>query len=259
MNRLEGEAVVSIGPQTSRAAGNASAGWMPRPTPTTSKGWPKPALRRCRRDPEAHRSAPRRMHPRATSMLEHRPSSRQQRGCIPWATAPRSDTDRASTWRWSPERGADRPPATRPSSGGEASASAVGVVVSSLDSLHTNTMGAKGSDRPPGHGCQNLVPKGRVRPIGADAKPGDASGATSAATTGAGAGDGDWERLAFRPPQPTSTDHQHGSPRNKPDAVLSRLLPPRSRKRSRLACSSFVTIPPRMLGSINGAKTRGNS
>jgi len=53
-----------------------------------------------------------------------------------------------------------------------------------------------------------------------------------------------------------------GSSREQADADQEWAAPPsstKSRKRSRLACSSFVTIPPRMVGSINGAKTLGSS
>ena len=65
------------------------------------------------------------------------------------------------------------------------------------------------------------------------------------------------------PPAPgEDTALTTGSPREQTDAVQEWAAPPsstKSRKRSRLACSSFVTIPPRMVGSINGAKTLGSS
>ena len=65
------------------------------------------------------------------------------------------------------------------------------------------------------------------------------------------------------PPAPgEDTALTTGSPREQADAVQEWAAAPsstKSRKRSRLACSSFVTIPPRMVGSINGAKTLGSS
>ena len=81
---------------------------------------------------------------------------------------------------------------------------------------------------------------------------------------GTGRDQAQWHDHRLQAPPAPGEDNASttGNTHEQADADQEWAAPPsstRSRKRSRLACSSFVTIPPRMVGSINGAKTPGSS